>query len=73
MKPLFVYYLPCGICRKAAEWFAEHGIEVEACDVVSDKPSADGLRRWIPMNGLPVRKFFNTSGLLYKEMELKEG
>lgn len=72
MKPLFVYYPPCGTCRKAAKWLAGHGIEVEARDIVSDKPSADELRRWIPMSGLPVRKFFNTSGLLYKEMGLKD-
>lgn len=72
MKPLFVYYPKCGTCRKALKWLEEHGVEVEARDIVTDKPTWDELRRWIPMSGLPVRKFFNTSGLLYKELGLKD-
>ena len=67
-----MYYPPCGTCRKAARWLAERGIEVEARNIVTDRPSAEELGRWIPMSGLPVRKFFNTSGLLYKELELKD-
>lgn len=72
MKPLFVYYPKCGTCRKAAKWLAGHGVEVEARDIVTDKPTEDELRRWVPMSGFPVRKFFNTSGLLYKELGLKD-
>lgn len=72
MKPLFVYYPPCGTCRKAVKWLAGQEVEVEARDIVTDKPTVDELRRWIPMSGLPLRKWFNTSGLLYKEMGLKD-
>lgn len=72
MKPLFVHYPKCGTCRKAAKWLAEQGIEAETRDIVADKPSADELREWIAASGLPVRKFFNTSGVLYKEMGLKD-
>lgn len=72
MKPLFIYYPPCGTCRKAAKWLAGQGVEVEARDIVSDKPTEDELKRWIPRSGLPIRKWFNTSGLLYKEMGLKD-
>ena len=72
MKPLFVYYPKCGTCRKAAKWLAEHGVDVEARDIVTDRPTAGELVRWQAVSGLPVRKFFNTSGLLYKELGLKD-
>lgn len=71
MKPLFVYYPRCSTCRKAARWLAEQGVEVAARDIVADRPAEDELRKWIGASGLPVRKFFNTSGLLYKELGLK--
>lgn len=72
MKPLFVHYPKCGTCRKAAKWLAEHGVDVEARDIVADRPTAGELARWQTMSGWPVRKFFNTSGLLYKELGLKD-
>lgn len=72
MKPLFVYYPKCGTCRKAARWLAAQGIEPELRDIVLRKPTAAELKKWIAASGLPVRKFFNTSGLLYKELGLKE-
>lgn len=72
MKPLFIHYPKCGTCRKAAKWLAERGIEVEARDITLEKPTVAELKKWIPMSGLPVPKFFNTSGLLYKEMNLKD-
>lgn len=72
MKPLFIHYPKCGTCRKAAKWLAEQGIEAEGRDITLEKPTAAELKNWIPMSGLPVQKFFNTSGLLYKEMNLKD-
>lgn len=72
MKPLFIHYPKCGTCRKAAKWLEEHNVDVEARDIVLNKPAAAELKKWIPMSGLPVQKFFNTSGLLYKEMNLKD-
>lgn len=71
MTPLFIYYPKCGTCRKAAKWLEEHGVVVERRDIVLHRPTAVELRKWIPASGLPVQKFFNTSGLLYKEMGLK--
>lgn len=72
MKPLFIHYPKCGTCLKAAKWLAEQGIEVAARDITLEKPTAAELKKWILMSGLPVQKFFNTSGLLYKEMNLKD-
>ena len=64
MKYLFLHYPACGTCRKAARWLAEHGVEAESRDIV--------LSNWIATSGLPARKFFNTSGQRYKELNLKE-
>ena len=72
MKPLFVHYPKCGTCRKAAKWLAQHGVDVEARDIVADRPTAGELARWQAASGRPVQKFFNTSGLLYKELGLKD-
>ena len=72
MKPLFVHYPKCGTCRKAAKWLADHGVDVEARDIVADRPTAGELARWQAASGRPVQKFFNTSGLLYKELGLKD-
>ncbi len=72
MKPLFLCYSKCSTCSKAAKWLKEHGIDVISRDIVGEKPSREELSRWIASSGLPIRKFFNTSGLLYKQMNLKE-
>lgn len=72
MKPLFVHYPKCGTCRKAAQWLQAQGIAVEARDIVLQRPTAAELRQWIAASGLPVRKFFNTSGLKYKELGMKD-
>lgn len=72
MKYLFLHYPACGTCRKAARWLRENGIDVEARDIVLQNPAREELARWVPRSGLPVQKFFNTSGLRYKELNLKE-
>ena len=72
MKPLFLCYAKCSTCSKAAKWLKERGIEVVSRDIVGERPTEEELRRWIVSSGLPIRKFFNTSGLLYKEMRMKE-
>ena len=72
MKYLFLHYPACGTCRKAARWLAEHGVEAESRDIVLSNPGRDELSQWIATSGLPARKFFNTSGLVYKELKLSE-
>lgn len=71
-KPLFIYYAKCGTCRKAAKWLKEHNIEVEARDIVTQNPTENELSNWIAASGKPTAKFFNTSGLRYKELQMKD-
>lgn len=72
MKPLFIKYDKCGTCRKAARWLQENGVDVEPREMLVANPMKEDLGRWVGKSGLPLRKFFNTSGLLYKELNLKE-
>ena len=72
MKPTFICYPKCSTCAKAAKWLASHGIETDTRDIVAYRPSRDELSGWLSRSGLPVRKLFNTSGLRYKELNLKE-
>lgn len=72
MKPLFIEYAKCGTCQKASKWLKANGIEVENRDIITLNPSSEELNAWIPKSGLPVSKFFNTSGVRYKELGLKD-
>lgn len=72
MKPLFLHYPACGTCRKASQWLKAQGIEVEERLIVEQRPTFEELKTWVDLSGLPLKKFFNTSGLVYKEMNLKE-
>jgi len=72
MKPLFIQYPTCGTCRKAAQWLKTNGVAVVTRHIVEENPTRDELSQWIDRSGLPVSKFFNTSGLVYKEQNLKE-
>ena len=67
----FICYPKCSTCQKARKWLDDHNIPYELRDIKTDNPTADELAAWHKMSGLPLRKFFNTSGLLYKSMELK--
>lgn len=69
---LFIQYPKCTTCKKAEMWLKEKGIAYESRHIKEENPSVEELKRWIAKSGLPVRKFFNTSGLLYKEMGLKD-
>ena len=68
----FICYEKCGICRKAKAWLEEKGAAFTVRPIKEENPAAEELRAWIAASGLPVRKFFNTSGLLYKELQLKD-
>ena len=69
---LFLEYPPCSTCRKARAWLDEHGVEYAARHIKEENPSYEELKLWYERSGLPLKKFFNTSGLLYKSMNLKE-
>lgn len=68
---LFICYPKCSTCQKAKKWLDEHHIEYTERHIVENNPSCEELKTWHEKNGLPLKKFFNTSGLLYKEMDLK--
>ena len=69
---LFVQYPTCSTCKKAKKWLDERGIAYDERHIVEDNPTADELRQWHQMSGLPLRRFFNTSGMLYRDMGLKD-
>lgn len=71
MAVLFVEYPKCSTCKKAKAWLDEHGVEYIDRDIVLDNPAADELATWIARSGLPVRRFFNSSGMKYRELGLK--
>ena len=68
----FICYPKCTTCQKAKKWLDDNKIEYSLRDIKEDNPSFDELSVWYKMSGLPLKKFFNTSGLLYKSMELKD-
>jgi len=67
----FICYPKCTTCQKAKKWLDDNNVEYELRDIKLDRPNIDQLREWHGKSGLPLKKFFNTSGLLYKSMELK--
>lgn len=69
---LFVCYPKCTTCQKARKWLETNGVEFEERHIKEHRPTADELKEWHRMSGLPLKRFFNTSGLLYKELRLKE-
>ena len=67
----FLCYPKCTTCQKARKWLDENNIAYEFRDIKLDNPTKEELTAWYTLSGLPLKKFFNTSGLLYKSMELK--
>lgn len=68
----FICYPKCTTCQKALRWLDDNKIKYEIRDIKEDNPTFEELSSWYKMSGLPLKKFFNTSGLLYKSMELKD-
>ncbi len=68
----FFWYPRCGTCQKAKKWLEAHNISYESIDLKEVKPTRDQLEDWFNKSGLPLKKFFNTSGQVYKSMELKD-
>ena len=69
---LFLQYPPCSTCKKAKAWLDGRGIAYEARHIKEQNPSYEELSQWLKISGLPVKKFFNTSGLQYKALNLKD-
>ena len=68
----FICYPICTTCQRAKKWLDEHNIEYTERHIVDANPFYDELKEWYKKSGLPLKKFFNTSGLIYKEMQLKD-
>lgn len=69
---LFIEYPKCTTCQKAKKWLDANNIAYTDRHIVENNPSYDELKEWYEKSGLPLKKFFNTSGLLYKELQLKD-
>lgn len=69
---LFIQYPPCSTCQKAKKWLDVHGLNYTERHIKEDNPGYDELKSWYEMSGLPLKRFFNTSGLQYKSMNLKD-
>lgn len=71
-KVLFVEYPKCGTCRKAKKWLEENKVSFDDRHIVEQTPTKEELKSWITTSGLPINKFFNTSGMVYRELQLKD-
>ena len=69
---LFLQYPPCSTCQKAKRWLDDHGVAYTDRHIKLDNPGYDELALWYKRSGLPLKKFFNTSGLIYKSLGLKD-
>ena len=69
---IFICYPKCSTCQKAKKWLDEHDIVYNERHIVEENPTYDELKEWHKKSGLPLKRFFNTSGLIYKEMKLKD-
>ena len=69
---LFLEYPPCTTCKKAKNWLMEHGIEFTARHIKENNPTAEEISLWQAKSGLELKKFFNTSGMIYRDLGLKD-
>lgn len=72
MSVLFLHYPKCTTCKRALKYLKDHDMKVEERHIVEQNPTAEELKAWIQKSGLEFKKFFNTSGLVYKELGLKD-
>lgn len=72
MKPVFLCYDRCTTCKKAGKWLDENGIVYEKRPIKEENPSAEELKEWHARSGLPLKRFFNTSGQLYRQNNIKD-
>lgn len=69
---LFLEYPACSTCKKAKKWLDDNGLAYTDRHIKENKPSYEELKHWLEISGLPVKKFFNTSGMQYRALELKD-
>ena len=69
---LFIQYPPCSTCQKAKKWLDARGISYTARHIKENNPTYEELKAWYERSGLPLKKFFNTSGMIYRSLELKD-
>ena len=69
---LFLEYPPCTTCKKAKKWLDDHGVLYEDRHIKENNPTYEELKEWYVCSGLPLKKFFNTSGIQYRALELKD-
>lgn len=72
MKPLFIQYPKCSTCKRAVAFLKENNIQYDERDIMIDNPSKEELKKWIDLSGLPIKRFFNSSGYVYRDMGLKD-
>ena len=72
MKYLFICYPKCTTCSKARKWLDENNIDYEERNIKTDNPTEDALNHWITKSDYPIKRFFNTSGIVYRELGLKD-
>ena len=72
MKTLFIEYPKCSTCQKAKKWLEQNKIEFDDRHILENNPTKEELKKWIKQSGYDIKKFFNTSGMKYKELNLKE-
>ncbi|QOV18294.1 arsenate reductase family protein [Blautia liquoris] len=72
MKPLILCYDRCSTCKKALKWLDDQNVVYDTRPIREEHPTVDELKKWYEKSGLPLKRFFNTSGNLYKEMKLKD-
>lgn len=72
MKNIFIEYPKCSTCKKTKKWLEENNIEFQDRNIIEETPTVKELTEWIKESGLDIKKWFNTSGLKYKELNLKE-
>lgn len=69
---LFLEYPKCSTCKKAKKWLEDHQVNYDDRHIVEDNPTVEELKEWVGRSGLPLRRFFNTSGMKYRELQLKD-
>ena len=69
---LFICYPKCTTCQKARKWLEEHKVKYTERNIAADNPTYEELKTWHEKSGLPLKRFFNTSGMIYREMQLKD-
>ncbi|MDD5968336.1 ArsC family transcriptional regulator [Anaerostipes sp. 992a] len=72
MSVLFVEYPKCSTCKKAKKWLQDHSVEFEDRHIVEENPTQEELKEWHKKSGLPLKRFFNTSGMIYRQEGLKD-